>query len=113
MLENPNLNLSKLYNSWAKIACCSSQLIFRLLYAGSSIQNASEQFVWCVHLSFVNFALYPNPEKNLTSDSKRLYLGNHSELDTCSYELFFSKWWILSSPKILTFPPESPVLSNL
>jgi hypothetical protein len=33
-----------------------------VLYAASSIQNASEQFVWCIHLSFVNFALFPTPQ---------------------------------------------------
>ena len=39
----------------------SSELIFTSLCAGSSIQNASEQFDWCIHLSFVNFALHPTP----------------------------------------------------
>jgi hypothetical protein len=28
------------------------ELIFAFLYAGSSIQNTSEQFVSCIHLSF-------------------------------------------------------------
>ena len=45
------------------------------IYASRSIKNASEQFVSCVRLSFVNF--------------KQLSVGNHSELDTCSYELLF------------------------
>jgi hypothetical protein len=43
---------------------------------------------------------------------KQLYLGNHSELGTCSYELLFSQWLILSPPKILTFPPESPCINH-
>jgi hypothetical protein len=43
-----------------KIACRSSELIFTFLFAGSRIQNASEQFVWCI-LSFANFALRPTP----------------------------------------------------
>jgi len=34
----------------------SSELIFAFLYAGSSIQNAREQFVLFIHLPFVNFA---------------------------------------------------------
>jgi hypothetical protein len=46
---------------------------------------------------------------------KQLYLGNHSELDTYSYELFFSQWPIKSPPppkkKKLTFPPESPCIT--
>jgi hypothetical protein len=45
MFENPTVNLNALCNSCAKIACCSSELIFTFLYAGSSIQNASELFV--------------------------------------------------------------------
>ena len=41
-------------NSCAKIACCSSELIFAFNYAGSSIQNASEQFVSCIYIYLVN-----------------------------------------------------------
>jgi hypothetical protein len=52
MFENSTVNLNALCNSCAKIACCSSELIFTLLYVKSSIQNASEQFVSCIHLSF-------------------------------------------------------------
>jgi hypothetical protein len=62
MFENPTVNLNALCNSCAKIACCSSQLIFTFLYEGSSIQNASEQFVSCIQLSFVNFALHATTE---------------------------------------------------
>jgi hypothetical protein len=56
MFENPTVSFNALCNSCAKIACCSSDLIFTFLYAGSSIQNASELFVSCIHLPFVNFA---------------------------------------------------------
>jgi hypothetical protein len=55
----------KLCNWSAKIACCSSQLISTFLYAGSSIQNRSAQFVTCTHLSLVNFALNPTPQTKL------------------------------------------------
>jgi len=34
-------------NAWAKIACCSSELIFRFLYASNSIQNPNEQKKIC------------------------------------------------------------------
>jgi hypothetical protein len=37
---------------------------------------------------------------------QQLYLGNHSQLDTCSNELLFSQWPIISPLKIITFPPE-------
>jgi hypothetical protein len=32
-------------------------------YAGSSIQNTSEQFISCIHLPFVNSALHPTPQQ--------------------------------------------------
>ena len=53
-------SLRALYNSFMKIACRSSELIFTFLFAGICIQNASEQFVWCI-LSFANFTLHPTP----------------------------------------------------
>jgi len=65
MFANPTVNLSALRHSCAKIVCGSSELIFTFLYAGSNIENASEQFVSCIHISFVNFVLYPNPQRNI------------------------------------------------
>ena len=50
MFENP-VNLNALRNSCAKIACCSSELIFKFLYEGSRIQNASQQFLSCTKIS--------------------------------------------------------------
>jgi hypothetical protein len=35
-------------------------------YAGSSIQNASGQFISCIHLPFVNSALHPTPQQKST-----------------------------------------------
>jgi hypothetical protein len=42
----------------------SSELITSL-YSGSSIQNASEQFVSCIQLSFFNCVLHPTPQTKL------------------------------------------------
>jgi len=58
-VENPTVNLNSLCNSCTKFASCSSELIFTFLYVGSNIQFASEEFVSCIHLSFVNLALNP------------------------------------------------------
>ena len=63
MLENSTVNLSALYNSHAKIT------FFRLsrsciLYADRSMQNATEQFVSCIHI-FVNFALHPTSQTEI------------------------------------------------
>ena len=44
----------------------SSELIVMFLYAGSNIQNASEQPVSCVHLSLVNFALHLTPQTKIS-----------------------------------------------
>jgi len=38
-------------------------VIVMLPYAGSSIQNASEQFISCIHLPFVNSAFHPTPQQ--------------------------------------------------
>ena len=65
MFENPTVNLNALCSSFAKIACCSSALIFTFLYAGCRIQNATEQLISCIHLYFVNFALLPTPQTQM------------------------------------------------
>jgi hypothetical protein len=88
--ENLTVNLNALCNSCAKIASCSSELIFTFLYAGSRIQNANEKFVSRIQLSFVNFALHKTPQKihrSYVCRFKQLHLGNHSQLDTCSHEV--------------------------
>jgi len=85
-------NLSSLDKSCVKIMCCSSGLIFTFLYAASRIQNASEQFVCCIHLPFVNFALHPTSQAKIKQCQfcrfRQLCLDNHSDLDACPYELF-------------------------
>lgn len=43
----------------------SLELIFASLCVGSSVQNASEQFVSCIHFSFVNFALHHTPQTKI------------------------------------------------
>ena len=39
------------------------------------------------------------------------HLGNRSKSDPCSYELFCLESHILSFPKVLQIPPESPCMS--
>ena len=98
--QNPTVNLSSLCNSCAKIACCSSGLVFKFLYAASNIQNASEQFVCCIHLSDVNFALHPTsqtkPNAVMSGDSNSCIWVIIHNLDTCSYELLFLIITVLS-----------------
>jgi hypothetical protein len=119
--------------SCAKIACCSSVLVFRFLYAGRSMQNASGQFISCIHFSFVNFALRSTPQKECKASERRdgrwvrvgfqqLYLGNNSELDSNPYDFFFQncrfyhlqKYWPAESlsPAFIEPEPEFYFLLN-
>ena len=41
------------------------------------------------HLSYYYFAVYPIPKQKSKVRFKQLYLGSHSELDTCSNETYF------------------------
>jgi hypothetical protein len=65
IFENPTVNGSELRQSCAKITFCSSELILSLLYAGSSIQHASEQSASRIHTSFVIFTLHPTPQTKI------------------------------------------------
>ena len=62
VFENPTSNLSALCKSCVKIAFCSSELLFKFLYTGSSIRNARERFVSRIHLCFVNLAIRPTAQ---------------------------------------------------
>jgi hypothetical protein len=81
--------LNALGKSCAKIACCSSDFIFTFLCVGSNIQNACEQIVSCIRLSFVNFPLHP-AQKNKHRSGRKEESESDSELDTCSNKLFFT-----------------------
>ena len=63
--------LSELCIECAKLACCSSELVFRLLYAGRSMPNASGQFISCIHFFFVNLALRSTPQKECKASERR------------------------------------------
>jgi hypothetical protein len=70
---------------------CSSEFIFTFRYGDSSIQNASEQFASCIHLSFVHFGLRPTPQqesKGMRSVDWNNSLGYHSKSDICLYDFF-------------------------
>ena len=67
---------------------------FTCLHAGSSIQNANEQFVSCIHLTLAHFSTHPTPQT-------KLYLRDNSECDTCSYEFVISESPTKYSPSFL------------
>jgi hypothetical protein len=49
--------------------------------------------------------------RTLHARFKQLYLNNHLELDMFR-QTFFFQWPVLSPPRILIFPPESPCTWN-
>ena len=114
MFKNDIVSFKALWKSCVKIACCSSELNFKFHYDGSSTQNASEQFVSFIRLSFVNFSpLSKTTNKNLTELGHDIHLCNHTELETrwCAH---FSWLYPITSPsKILTFPTEWPCICRL
>ena len=67
----------------------------------------------CIHASFVNFALHPAPQSKscpeLGLEIQQLYLGNHSELDTCSCEGFSSQRMTLFFFLLALQPPSGVV----
>jgi hypothetical protein len=74
--------LSAFCISCAKTSCCV--LVFRFLYAGSSMQNTSEQFISCILFSFVNFALRLAP-KNKNVKHQRIGMDEQYAPDSNSY----------------------------
>jgi len=79
---------------------CTLQIMYedrvlRVLYADSRTQNASQHFVSCIHLTFLNFASHTIPQRNTERIYVRIFkylcLHNYSELDTCSYKFFVNK----------------------
>jgi hypothetical protein len=110
--ENHTLNLSVLCNSYAKGAYSSSEFIFIFLYTGGNIQYAVQQFVLCVHLTFVNFTLHPTPQKNKSNgvkseDSKgslSVTVQNQTHIHTSSVSHNGRHHHL---PQILNSPPES------
>jgi hypothetical protein len=74
--------------------------IFTFLCAGSSIQNASQQIVSCIYLSFINFAFRPNPHKKSNekwapdSNTSNSVTEKYHEIlhSRQSFSAIFSKW---------------------
>jgi len=71
-----------------------SSCVFRpsFFMQAAACKMRKEQFVLCIQLNVVNFALHPNPKTK--SDEMRSGLLGDSALvtmqnDTCSYKLFF------------------------
>jgi len=50
-------------NNLGNSTCSSFEVVLAfLLYEGSTIHNASDQFVSCVYFFFIDFAFHPSPQ---------------------------------------------------
>ena len=75
----PPIDFNALFNSLVNSTCSSPEVVLAfLLYEGSTIHNASDQFLSCVYLFFVHFAFHPSPQTKIGSvcaNLKQLYLN--------------------------------------
>jgi len=80
-VQNPTIEFNALFKSLGNSKCSSLEVVLAfLLYEGSTIRNASDQFVSCVYFFFVDFAFHPSPQTKFVSvlaNFKQLYLHTH------------------------------------
>ena len=96
-VRNPTINFNALCNSCAKNASCSCELIMSL-YSGSSFQNASEQFVSCIQLSFLPELLIRLLKRNSNNSPMSVNISNytHVQMNFCSHNCRYChlpKYW--------------------
>jgi hypothetical protein len=77
-VQNPTIDFNALFNSLRNSTFSSPEVALAfLLYEGSTIHNASDQFISCVSLFFLDFAFHPSPQTKIGSvraNFKKLYL---------------------------------------
>ena len=82
--KNPTIDFNALFNPLGNSTCSSPEVVLAcLLYAGSTVHNASDRFVCCVYFFFVDFAFHPSPQTkiwSLPAKFKHLYLHTHSKI---------------------------------
>ena len=67
VFTNPTIDFNAIFNSLGNSTCsCPEVVLAFLLYEGSTIHNASDQFISWVYFFFVDFAFRPS-----TTDKKR------------------------------------------
>jgi hypothetical protein len=95
VLKNSTIDFNALFNSLGNSTCSSPDVVLAfLLYEGSSIHNASDQFDSCVYFFFVYFAFHPSPQTKIGSvraDFEQLYLHTHIENCTRVYMNLFTR----------------------
>jgi len=83
-----------------------------VLYTDTGIVDASYKVSTCIHFSSdVIYYVIAVRVRRMFRIFFLPYLGNRSNSDPCSYELFCLESHILSFPKVMQIPPESPCIS--
>ena len=81
VFKNPTIDFNALFSPLGNSTCSSPEVVLVfLLYEGSTIHIASDQFVSCVYFFFVGFAFHPSPQTKIGSvraNFKQLYLHTH------------------------------------
>jgi hypothetical protein len=66
MFKNPTMDFNALFNSLGIIMASAAEVVLAFfLYEGSTIHNASDQFVSRVYFCFVDFTFYPSPQTEI------------------------------------------------
>ena len=95
VFKNPAIDFNALFNPLGNSTCSSPEVVLAfLLCEGSTIYNASDQFVSCVYFFFVDFSFHPSPQTKVRSARakfKQLYLHTHIENRTLVYMNVFTR----------------------
>jgi len=66
VFKNPTINFNALFSPLGNSTCSSPEVVLVfLLYEGSTVHNASDQFVCCVYFFFVAFTFHPSPQTKI------------------------------------------------
>jgi len=65
-VQNPTIDFNAIFNPLGNSTCSSPEVVLAfLLFEGSTIHNASNQFVSYVYFLFVGFAFHPSPQTKI------------------------------------------------
>ena len=66
VFKNPTIDFNALFSPLGNSTCSSPEVVLEfLLYEGSTVHNASDQFVSCVYFFFVDFPFHPSPQTKM------------------------------------------------
>jgi len=78
--KNPTIDFNGFFNSLGNSTCSSPEVVLAfLLYEGSTIHNASDQFVSCFYFLFVHFAFssIPTDKNRICTRQLQTTLSSH------------------------------------